>query len=74
MITALNGILIVAMLFAFGLYHGDRWLILASLMSATFSWVTNVAREIDMRALALPMAVASIVSAAAGILRMYILI
>jgi hypothetical protein len=40
--TAANGILIVAMLFAWGMHASDKWLMTAALAAAVASWVVNI--------------------------------
>lgn len=50
MITANNGILIVAMLFAWALKVGDQGALVASVLAAMFSYVTNAADEFNATA------------------------
>lgn len=41
MITAVNGMLIVSMLFVWGIHAGSRWLMAAALASAGVAWLIN---------------------------------
>jgi hypothetical protein len=69
MITANNGILIVAMLFAWGIHTNDKWLVLLALASASFSWAANFAQEQGVSHAYQAAALVAVVSAAVGIIR-----
>lgn len=45
MLTAHTGMLITAMLFAWGLSLGNRWLMFVALLAAGVAWIINVCDE-----------------------------